>query len=66
MNWQEFYDYLLEATPREYHDAIDAESDFYKDQKKRYDANKKPGKPPGDEYEYRIDPRRDHKKPKNK
>jgi hypothetical protein len=40
--------------PAKYHKQLDDESWFYKDQKKRYDKNKKAGK----KIEYRIDPDR--------
>ena len=51
-----YYDEAVD--PDKYHKQLDAESDFYKDQKKQYDAAKKAGK----KIEYRIDPERD--KPK--
>jgi hypothetical protein len=47
-----------EVDPDKYHKQLDAESDFYKDQKRRYDKDKKSGK----KIEYRIDPKRDAKK----
>ena len=63
MNWQEFYDYLMEEVdPEKYHNALDKESWFYQDQKRRYDDDVRKGR----KIEYRIDPKRDAEEAKKR